>query len=178
MSTAEELFRWLKGAVPALVLQYLIRAYAVKVCSNVSPAFAVVARDYGFMAYQATGINHFYNVVLTSDGPIKIDLSYIQFSICGDRASVRKAIKELVRNPWAAVRIEPYEGQMHELGEPRMREDMVATTIDAYRQALDDVLGLRLGDPEILDDYEDLYPYLAVDEWEIASDPESVLGLI
>ena len=60
-----------------------------------------------------------------------------------------------------------------------MREDMVATTIDAYRQALDDVLGLRLGDPEILDDYEeDLYPYLAVDEWEIASDPESVLGLI
>ena len=157
--TAAELHSWLQDAVPATVLQYLILARAVKVCSNVSPAFAVIARHYGFDAYQVAMPGHFYNVILTADGPVEVDLSDIQFRVCGDRKGVKQAINQLVRDPWSAVKIGPYEGPMSELEAPRIRPDMIEHTIKSYQIALADVDGLRSRDPETLEDFEDIYPW-------------------
>ena len=175
MKTSDELFSWLETAVPAMVLQYIIQSQALKVCSNISPAFAVVARYYDFDAYQVTGNNHFYNVVLTSDGPVEVDLSYIQFSVCGYRDSIRKAIKDLVKDPWMAVRVRAYEEDLNELEEPRMRSDAVDATLRGYQQSLNDILGFKLSDPDVIEDYEDLYPWFSINDWQTESDPGMIL---
>jgi len=167
--TTQQLLAWLQDAVPAAILQYLILARAVKVCSNVSPAFAIIARHYGFDAYQVAVPGHFYNVILTVEGPVKVDLSDIQFRVCGTRKDVKQAVKQLVKDPWSAVKIGPYEGPLDELEEPRIRPDMVGHTIESFQTALGDVKGLRARDPEILEEFEEIYPWFKTEDWEVDS---------
>lgn len=170
MRSKKELIEFLKLAVPAFVIRHILRARAVKVCSLISPAFAAVSNHYGFETYVANAPGHYYNVVITSDGPISVDLSYIQFKlnkICNDATDgadgheeagyyeeekiVGQALKYIAKNPWRAVRIEPYEYSLNALFEPDINEEAAQREIEIFPKAVKSFQRILAGDQKYID---------------------------
>lgn len=130
--TARPFLDWFEEALPALIFQHIIQAQAVKVCSSISPIFGVIARRYGYEAYVLPAAGHVLNVVVTPEGPLRVDLSAIQFQICnflrdediteqdpyGTRGSVQRLIRHIIRDPRRAVSIDRYYGSMKNLRLP------------------------------------------------------------
>jgi len=169
---------WFKEALPAIIFQHIIQAKAVKVCSSISPIFGVIARYYGYETYVITAPGHKLNVVITPEGPVEIDLSAIQFKVCDfveeedttprDPYGVKKALKRvlryIIRDPNRAVKIQPYEGPMSVLEEPRVNELYYQYYLDSFKSALEDIEALRRKDPEVYELHDDIR---FLEEWEV-----------
>lgn len=103
---------FLDSLIPKLVHKYLILSGSMKNCSGISPDFAEIGAQAGFPVIVDFSPGHQYNVVLTTEGPYKVDLTYIQFTCNHDwnddeaREEVMKNYRELYRNPSKAVKIE------------------------------------------------------------------------
>lgn len=110
--TMSQLSAFLKEAIPVMVLTGLYRCNSLKVCSGVSPDFTEVACSQGFPTLTISAPGHFYNAVITKDGIILVDLSYIQFSRTTHwddeegREEVDTLLKKVLHNPFSAVKIE------------------------------------------------------------------------
>lgn len=168
---------WFKEALPALILQHIIQAKAVKVCSGLSPIFGIIARYHGYEAYVVSTPRHFFNVVITPEGPVEIDLSAIQFRVCdfvedsdkthrdlyGVKKALKKVLRHIIRDPRRAVKIQPYEGPMEALQEPRINDLYYQYYLDSFKSALEDVEALRRRDPDIYELYDDIKH---LEEWE------------
>lgn len=168
---------WFKEALPALIFQHIIQAKAVKVCSGISPIFGIIARNYGYDAYVVSVPGHFFNVVITPEGPIEVDLTAIQFQVCdfvkdddttardpyGIRKALRRVLRHVIRDPSRAIKIQPYTGSMAVLQIPRVNDAYHQHYLDSFESVLEDVEALRKKDPEIYDLYDDI-KYL--EEWE------------
>lgn len=168
---------WFSQALPAIIFQHIIVARAVKVCSNISPIFGFIARHHGYDAYVLQTPGHVVNVVVTEDGPLLIDLSAIQFKLCdfvseeditdwdlyGTEGALRKVLRYIIRNPWRAIKVEPYTGSMHILQEPAINSMYQDFYLESFERALETVDALRRKDPSIYEIYDDIR-YLT--EWE------------
>jgi hypothetical protein len=105
-------YAWLETVLPKLIHKYMLRGQSMKVCSTISPEFAVIAQNAGFTVGTMSRPGHEVNVVTTSDGAFLVDLSHIQFLCKHDlsdkssRAEVIQSYKRLRRDPWLAVKIE------------------------------------------------------------------------
>lgn len=168
---------WFKEALPAIIFQHIVQAKAVKVCSSISPVFGIIARHYGYEAYVIAAPGHFLNVVITPEGPIEIDLSAIQFKVCdfvtdedvtsrdpyGVKKALKKVLRHVIRDPRRAVKIQPYEGSMEELQEPRVNDLYYQHYLDSFKSSLEDIEALRRKDPEVYELNEDIRH---LDEWE------------
>ena len=168
---------WFKEALPAIIFQHIIQAKAVKVCSVIAPVFGIIARHHGYEAYVISAPGHFLNVVVTPEGPIEIDLSEIQFRVCdfvgeedvthrdpyGVRKALKKVLRHIIRDPRRAVKIQPYEGSLEVLEEPRVNELYYQHYLDSFESALEDIEALRRKDSEVYELYDDI-KYL--EEWE------------
>jgi hypothetical protein len=103
---------FLDALIPKLIHKYILLSGTMKVCSSISPDFAEMAATNGFAVFTEKVPNHFRNVVLTTEGPFAVDLSYIQFLCQWDlrdpstKKEGLKAYKELRQNPWKAIKIE------------------------------------------------------------------------
>jgi hypothetical protein len=65
---------------PDIVYTYMICQFGgFKQCSAVSPYFAAKASDDGFATLVTAVPNHQYNVMLTEEGPLAVDLTRLQF---------------------------------------------------------------------------------------------------
>lgn len=123
---------WLKKAVPVFVLRFMSMARSVKVCSSISPAFAAISRVFKIPAYIVSEPGHMFNVVLTDEGPIKVDLSAIQFKLCkvakqfesdkrdrfGEKRATRKLLQQMESDPLNNIIIEPFDGSIDALDKP------------------------------------------------------------
>lgn len=107
--SARELSALLVEVVPVLVYFKMIYARAVKVCGQISDAFAAIARARGFEAYLVSMPGHFVSEVVTSDGVFEVDLSHVQFA-CRSDVDVRRALERVAENPFAAIRVRRVEG--------------------------------------------------------------------
>lgn len=103
---------FLDSLVPKLVHKYILLAGTMKNCSGVSPDFAELAAQSGFPVLVQSLPGHQRNVVLTTDGPYAVDLTYIQF-VCKYDLSDKSARKEVLENykslrkdPFKAIKIE------------------------------------------------------------------------
>lgn len=169
---------WFKEALPAIIFQHIIQAKAVKVCSVIAPVFGIIARHHGYEVYVIRAPGHFLNVVVTPEGPIEIDLSEIQFRVCdfageedvthrdpyGVKKALKKILRHIIRDPRRAVKIQPYEGSMEALEEPRVNELYYQHYLDSFESALEDIEALRRKDPEVYELHDDI-KYL--EEWEV-----------
>lgn len=108
---------FLDKLLPKLVHKYLIGSGTMKNCSGISPDFAEIGCQAGFAVLTQHIPGHQRNIVLTTEGPFIVDLSYIQFT-CKHDLSDKKYINEVVKNykelykdPWKAVKIEQLPNQ-------------------------------------------------------------------
>jgi hypothetical protein len=115
-----ELLAWLDEAVPTMVRHWLISARTLKVCGGVSPDFAEIAAAHGFPVVTVSAPGHFYNVALTQEAALLIDLSAAQFEVqraglCDfdvdelegpDYQHLLNVFERIERDPFSAVRIE------------------------------------------------------------------------
>lgn len=122
--TRADLDRFLAVAVPAFVHGWLVDKRTVKQCGTVSTDFALVAHREGFRVFVVSVPGHFYNVVMTKDGPVKVDLSACQFEVergalhdfgpeerdTPEYQEVKDLFARIERDPFSAVRIEPLPG--------------------------------------------------------------------
>jgi len=117
MRSFSEFKKFLDSLVPKLVHKYLISTFSMKNCSGISPDFAEIAAQAGFPVLVNFVPGHQRNIVLTTDGPYVVDLSYIQFTCNHDwsdkesRDEVRENYRSLYRDPFSAISIErlPYQ---------------------------------------------------------------------
>ena len=107
---------FLDGLIPKLIHKYLILSMSMKNCSGISPDFSEIACQAGFPVLTMLAPGHQLNLVLTTDGPYSIDLSYIQFTCKhqiesdndedgNERREVIENYKKLYNNPFSAVKI-------------------------------------------------------------------------
>lgn len=108
----DEFKNFLDGLLPKLVHKYLIGSGTMKNCSGISPDFSEIACQSGFAVLTQHVPGHQRNILLSTEGPYIVDLSYIQFT-CKYDLSDKESRKEVVENyralykdPWSAVRIE------------------------------------------------------------------------
>lgn len=112
MKSFSEFKSFLDSIIPKLIHKYMLLSGAMKVCSTISPDFAEIAATKGFAVLIEHVPGHVRNIVITSDGPYVIDLSYIQFLCQHDLTdkSVRQeailAYKSLYKDPFTAIKIE------------------------------------------------------------------------
>jgi len=102
---------FLDKLVPKLVHKYLILSGTMKNCSGISPDFSEMAAQAGFPVLTMMEPRHQLNLVLTSDGPYAVDLSYIQFTCKheaydeDDKKEVIENYKSLYNDPFKALKI-------------------------------------------------------------------------
>lgn len=103
---------FLDDLLPKLIHKYLIRSGTMKNCSGISSDFSEIAGSAGFPVLTQHVPGHQRNVVLTNEGPLMVDLSYIQFS-CNHDWSDKNNQDEVIKNyltiyqdPWKAIKIE------------------------------------------------------------------------
>lgn len=175
---------WFAEVLPAIIFQHIVLSRAVKVCSSISPIFAMIARHYGYQAYVLAVPGHYMNVVITEKGPLQIDLSAIQFKLgefvreeditdfdpYGVDEAIDRAIRFIIRNPWRAIRIQNYHGSVEILREPEINDYFRQYYLDSFENSLRTVDWLRQKDPKTLEVFSDI-KYL--DEWESESGLES-----
>lgn len=107
-----EFKQFLDNLVPKLVHKYLIFSGTMKNCSGVSPDFAEIASQAGYPTLVQFSPGHQSNVVLTSDGPYSVDLSYVQFTCKWDltdpdqRDEAIENYKAIRRDPFSAIKVE------------------------------------------------------------------------
>ena len=111
IKSLEELKSFLKEAIPVMVLTDLVRCKSLKVCSGISPGFTELANKRGFMTVTKSVPGHFYNIVFTDSGPVKVDLSHVQFERATHyddeegQEEVNRLLKKVTLNPFSAVKI-------------------------------------------------------------------------
>lgn len=119
---------WLKESIPVFVWSLVVSGRAVKVCGVISHKFSQVSLEHRLPVFVRSVPSHFYNVAITTAGPIKIDLSILQFEVpslaerilakdeeageyddydpFGEERATVELVERAARNPFAAVRIE------------------------------------------------------------------------
>ncbi len=103
---------FLNSILPKLIHKYMLSTLSMKVCSGISPDFAEIAASRGFAVLVEKIPGHVRNILLASDGPYIIDLSYIQFLCKHDlsnkqeRDQAIQSYKELYQNPFKAIKVE------------------------------------------------------------------------
>jgi hypothetical protein len=127
--TPQQLQSWLVELVPPLILQRMVCAGAVKVCSTISPVASQVSLEHEMALIVRAVPGHFYNVALTTHGPFKVDLSAIQFEVpklarwyadhgdededededdpFGEHRAVYELLERVAQNPFDAILVEP-----------------------------------------------------------------------
>lgn len=153
----KNLKEFLEMSIPPLVLQYILIPGSVRACSGISPAFEIVARHYGFEAYTVQVPGHFLNVILTKEGPIEVDLSYIQFSTGGyaSRKELQSLLLSIAKNPFKAVRVQPYSDSAN-LEEQSYPKNMIEETLESFEYYLEDIKLLTKKDPDSIEEYQDI----------------------
>lgn len=112
LKSFSEFKSFLDSILPKLIHKYMLLSGAMKVCSTISPDFAEIACSKGFAVLIEHVSGHVRNIIITSEGPYLIDLSYIQFLCQHDLSnkSVRDeavaAYRALYKNPYMAIKIE------------------------------------------------------------------------
>jgi hypothetical protein len=102
---------FLDNLIPKLIHKYLILSGSMKNCSGIAPDFAEIAAQAGFPVFTMIEPGHQLNLLLATEGPYLIDLSYIQFTCKNDmqdkssRQEVINNYKELYQNPFKALSI-------------------------------------------------------------------------
>ncbi len=122
---------FLDGLVPKLIHKYMLRGASMKVCSGISPDFAEIATQAGFAVITKVKPGHMVNVVLTTEGPYEVDLSYIQYTCNGydlsdpdTRDEALDTFRELYKDPFKAIKIEElYKGWITGTSIPRGEYD-------------------------------------------------------
>ncbi len=115
IKSKSEFDSFLKEWAPAIIYAYMLRSRALKVCSNISPAFAIFANSKDFATFIDRIPGHVYNVVLTLDGFFKVDLSAIQFEFClgddddTDDKEMDRLLSKAAKNPLSIIKISKYE---------------------------------------------------------------------
>lgn len=120
MKSFKDLQIFLQKIVPLLVEKHIIQARAVKACSGISPDFVFYAQKAGFKAFVKRVPGHVKNIVITSDGPIEVDLSYIQFEFCPkytqengeevsnpERRELERLLDKVKKDPFSAIKVTP-----------------------------------------------------------------------
>lgn len=127
--TPQQLQAWLVELVPPLILQRMVCAGAVKVCSTISPIASQVSLENGMALVVRSVPGHFYNVGLTTQGPFKVDLTAIQFEVpklarwhaehgdddededdpFGEHRAVYELLERVAKNPFDAIVVEPMD---------------------------------------------------------------------
>ena len=79
LRSSGEMLGFVGPLIPKLVHKYILFAGTMKNCSGASADFAEIATQAGFPTLVRLVPRHQYNVVLTADGPYKVDLTAIQF---------------------------------------------------------------------------------------------------
>lgn len=105
-----ELKQWLRAHVPVAIAAWMLRSRSLKVCSGISPAFAEVLFRDGWPAVTCAIPRHQFNVVVTLEGFVKVDMSAIQFQVCDqdDYDEVRGLLRQVARNPFRAIEVKRY----------------------------------------------------------------------
>jgi len=152
---------FLDSLVPKLIHRYMLRSGSMKICSTISSDFAEVAATAGFPVITKNLPGHMVNVVLTTEGPYIIDLSYIQY-LCGGydlidpdtREEVLETFHQLYKDPFKAIKIEQHpktwisgtnipHGEYDNLYDPvkwvndynmKENEETFPETFDAYKK--------------------------------------------
>jgi len=114
LKSFSEFKSFLDNLVPRLVHKYLLLTGTMKNCSGISPDFAEIGCLAGFPTFVDFAPGHQRNVVLTTDGPYMVDLSYVQFTCNHDlsdpepegRKEALEAYKALYKDPFSALKIE------------------------------------------------------------------------
>lgn len=132
MKSAVDLQRWLEEATPVVVGAFLIAPGSVKQCGHVSNVFGAWSAELGFdvLVYAAPG--HFFNIFQTTDGPIAVDMTAVQFEVpqraatfepterdpFGERRALRAIVAELRADPARAITVSPARAFIGEPPEP------------------------------------------------------------
>lgn len=89
---------FLDALIPKLIHKYMLLTNTMKVCSTISIDFAEIAATAGFaMLIDRKQPGHVRNIVLTSNGPYLVDLSYIQYVVCEWDLTNPKTKKEALK---------------------------------------------------------------------------------
>lgn len=113
---------------PEIVYTYMICTLGgLKQCSTISPYFAAKASSEGFATLITSKPNHQYNIMLTEEGSLGVDLTRLQFEVnnlaskileeedisgkyndndpFGENRATQLLKKELIKNPFRTIRI-------------------------------------------------------------------------
>jgi len=105
---------------PDIVYTYMICTLGgLKQCSSVSPYFAAKASDEGFATLVAVIPNHQYNIMLTEEGPLAVDMTRLQFEVSSFTPRKESLTGEFVRhfNPKSQQSTHPEYGSEADLTE-------------------------------------------------------------
>lgn len=141
LKSFSEFKSFLDSILPKLIHKYMINSMAMKVCSTISPDFAEIAANAGYAVIVQHVPGHVRNIVLTTDGPYVVDLSYIQF-LCNhdfhdkeNRKEVLQNYKELYHNPQKAVKIEPMDKSwITSSSEPQAKYDNLYNPVESFNR--------------------------------------------
>lgn len=106
---------FLDNLVPKLIHKYLLLSGSMKNCSGISPDFSEIACQAGFPVMTMFDSGHQLNLVLTTEGPYLVDLSYIQFTCKhqidsdnpteDEKREVLNNYRALYKDPFKALKI-------------------------------------------------------------------------
>lgn len=117
--------QYVLNIAPKIIYTNIIQCRSLKQCSEVAPLFAAIASKDGFATLIASAPNHYYNVMLTEEGPMGVDLTALQFKAnsladkilenddeewdeidpMGERRAKEQLLSLIVKNPYETVRI-------------------------------------------------------------------------
>ena len=107
---------------PSIIYANMIRCNSLKQCSSVSPIFAAKASNDGFATLIDTRPGHVYNVMLTAEGPLGVDLTALQFKMSelankiaddeyldkdpfGEKRAEKQLLEKLIKNPFETIKV-------------------------------------------------------------------------
>ena len=110
---------YVRNVSPYFIYKYIYSGNSLKACSAISFAFAEQGCIDGFAVLIKEIPGHYYNIMLTTEGPIAVDMSSIQFELqnlakkfdytdkdpYGEMRALKILLKEVKDNPFKTVKI-------------------------------------------------------------------------
>jgi len=107
---------------PKIVYAHIISCRSLKACSSTAPTFGAVASKDGFATLITPSSGHYYNTMLTEEGPLGVDFTMLQFEVAelsekisnsdykesdpyGERRAIKILLDRVYKNPFETIRI-------------------------------------------------------------------------
>lgn len=75
----QEARSFFERVVPYLIYKHIYCSFSLRQCGNMSFVFGAIANEHGFPTMEGGTSNHFFNIMLTKEGFVVVDLTEAQF---------------------------------------------------------------------------------------------------